>query len=180
MLQVSRAQPSTLWRTRQASSAASPSATDSSASSDAEGVTIDLSHEDAPEDAALVEDFRATAGFSRRLDGRVQLHSPTGELVEVKLDGKVEGSLLMRDPSSGHVYYLCSENLKQIDLSNDQLVASLFGKPASDWYTLRRPLLAAEVDTGAAMHVKMGLLPFRSVFTLLKEGPPPGAEQEPV
>lgn len=82
----------------------------------------------------------------------------------------------MRDPSSGHVWYLCSENLKQIDLSNDQLVASLFGKPESNWFTLRRPLLALEADSKDTVHVKMGLLPFRSVFTLLKEGPPPATD----
>lgn len=69
----------------------SPASSVDSESSGEPEFTLDLSNEDAPEDARSIEEFRATAGFSRRLDGRLQLHSPTGELVEVKLDGKVEG-----------------------------------------------------------------------------------------
>jgi hypothetical protein len=38
----------------------------------------------------------------------------------------------------GLVYYLVSEDLKQIDLSNDQLVAQLFGEGA--WEQLMQPL----------------------------------------
>lgn len=82
----------------------------------------------------------------------------------------------MRDPSTGHVYYLCSENLRQIDLSNDQLVASLFGKPESNWFELRRKLLASEAETGNPIHVKLALKQFRRVFSLLQEGPPPGSQ----
>lgn len=88
--------------------------------------------------------------------------------LEVKLDGYVEGSLLLRG-EDGHVFYLVSEDLKQIDLTNDQLVGQLFGQ--GGWDGLKQPLYS-QSPTGELIHVRMSPDQFRSIFTVLKEGPP--------
>jgi hypothetical protein len=58
--------------------------------------------------------------------------------MEAKLDGYVEGSLLLLR-QDGHVFYLISEDLKQIDLSNDQLIGQLFSD--GGWERVMQPLL---------------------------------------
>ncbi|GLC36371.1 hypothetical protein PLESTB_000769000 [Pleodorina starrii] len=122
------------------------------------------------EDPAAIERYRASKNFRRRLDGRVLLHGKESDTwMETKLDGYVEGSLLLlgRD---GLVYYLVSEDLKQIDLSNDQLVGQLFGE--ASWEKLMQPLYT-QVTGGELKHVRMTPQQFRSIFTVLREAPPP-------
>ncbi|KXZ49647.1 hypothetical protein GPECTOR_20g504 [Gonium pectorale] len=92
--------------------------------------------------------------------------------MEAKLDGYVEGSLLLRG-REGHVYYLVSEDLKQIDLSNDQLVGQLFGE--GSWEKLMQPLYT-QVTDGQLKHVCMTAAQFRSIFTVLRETPSSSSE----
>ncbi|KAG2487610.1 hypothetical protein HYH03_013749 [Edaphochlamys debaryana] len=126
---------------------------------------------DPGEDPVAVERFRAAKNFRRRADGRVFLKSPAGEgWMETKLDGYVEGSLLLLDPE-GLVYYLVSEDLKQIDLSNDQLVAQLFAD--GSWDGIKMPLYTQVTDVGL-QHVRMTPQQFRSIFTVLRQAPGQG------
>ncbi|KAG2437495.1 hypothetical protein HXX76_006144 [Chlamydomonas incerta] len=122
------------------------------------------------EDPAAIEAFRKSKNFRRRADGRVMLQGPTsGKWMEAKLDGYVEGSLLLLAADHG-VHYLVSEDLRQIDLSNDQLVGQLFGE--GGWEALMQPLYTQTVE-GALKHVRMSPAQFRAIFTVLKEAPPP-------
>ncbi|PNW79248.1 hypothetical protein CHLRE_09g407650v5 [Chlamydomonas reinhardtii] len=122
------------------------------------------------EDPASIEAFRKSKNFRRRADGRVMLQGPTsGKWMEAKLDGYVEGSLLLLAPDHG-VHYLVSEDLRQIDLSNDQLVGQLFGE--GGWEQLMQPLYTQTAE-GALKHVRMSPAQFRAIFTVLKEAPPP-------
>ncbi|KAG2438232.1 hypothetical protein HYH02_010933 [Chlamydomonas schloesseri] len=124
----------------------------------------------AAEDVAAIEAFRKSRNFRRRADGRVLLQGPTsGKWMEAKLDGYVEGSLLLLAPDHG-VHYLVSEDLRQIDLSNDQLVGQLFGE--GGWEALMQPLYTQTAE-GALKHVRMSPDQFRAIFTVLKEAPPP-------
>ncbi|EFJ44575.1 hypothetical protein VOLCADRAFT_106357 [Volvox carteri f. nagariensis] len=122
------------------------------------------------EDAAAIDRYRAAKNFRRRVDGRVLLHGKDSDTwLEAKLDGYVEGSLLLLG-QDGLVYYLVSEDLKQIDLSNDQLVGQLFGE--GGWEKLMQPLYT-QITGGELKHVRMTPQQFRSIFTVLREAPPP-------
>ncbi|GIM17121.1 hypothetical protein Vretimale_19652, partial [Volvox reticuliferus] len=122
------------------------------------------------EDVAAVKHYRDSKSFRRRVDGRVLLHGKESDTwMEAKLDGYVEGSLLLRG-QDGLVYYLVSEDLKQIDLSNDQLVGQLFGE--GSWEKLMQPLYT-QLAGGELKHVRMTPQQFRSIFTVLREAPPP-------
>ncbi|GLI63631.1 hypothetical protein VaNZ11_006658 [Volvox africanus] len=122
------------------------------------------------EDVAAMRRYRDSKSFRRRFDGRLLLHGKESNTwMEAKLDGYVEGSLLLLG-QDGLVYYLVSEDLKQIDLSNDQLVGQLFGE--GSWEKLMQPLYT-QLAGGELKHVRMTPQQFRSIFTVLREAPPP-------
>uniref|UniRef100_A0A7S0YLA3 Uncharacterized protein n=1 Tax=Polytomella parva TaxID=51329 RepID=A0A7S0YLA3_9CHLO len=117
------------------------------------------------EDFDAIVKYRCDNNFKRNLDGHVQLlHNEDGCYWDVKLDGNVPGAVLIRSPEKGEVYFLRSENLRQIDLSNDRLIGRLFGD--NQWQGVKEPLMAVSSD-GAHHHLKLARDQFLAVFSLL-------------
>lgn len=69
-----------------------------------------------------VDKRRGTARFKRAYDGHVALQNKlTGEYMDIKCDLQVPGTILLRDPR-GQVYIMSYSAIKQVDLSDDDVV----------------------------------------------------------
>jgi len=69
---------------------------------------------------------RKDGGFMRAFDGHVAIYNrKTREFFDIKCDVQLPGTLLLRDPAGGAVSYISYASIKQIDLSDDVLVAAL-------------------------------------------------------
>ncbi|KAF5841027.1 hypothetical protein DUNSADRAFT_14734 [Dunaliella salina] len=79
------------------------------------------------------------------------------------------GALLLRNTKDDHVYYIVADELKQIDLSSDQVVAQLFKD--GQWEAAAAPLYFGQ-DT-PMKHVKITGPQFHYLITLLSEAPSP-------
>ncbi|GBF93334.1 hypothetical protein Rsub_06372 [Raphidocelis subcapitata] len=129
-----------------------------------------------PKDLGKLEAARERAGFRRGADGRVALLSD-GEEFEVKADAQAPGFLLLRD-SRGYCYYLPpdpSGRLRQIDLSDDVVVAQLFANGM--WQEIVEPLevLKAPKDgenasASDAVQLRLTEPEWRGVLSLLEGG----------
>ncbi|GFR40259.1 hypothetical protein Agub_g831 [Astrephomene gubernaculifera] len=145
------------------SQAATGSSSSTDPKSDGYGTLVDE-----VEDVAAIQRYREAKNFRRRVDGRVLLYGKeNSSWMETKLDGYVEGALLLLG-REGHVYYLVSEDLKQLDLTNDQLIGQLFGE--GSWERIMQPLYTQTSD-GGLKHVRMTRQQFRSIFTVMRETP---------
>eukprot|EP00983_Pelagomonas_calceolata_P026361 827425-Pelagomonas_calceolata.AAC.1 len=66
------------------------------------------------------------------------------ESLTLGLDGMcLAGALLLRNTKDDHVYYIVADELKQIDLSSDQVVAQLFKD--GQWEAAAAPLYFGQV-----------------------------------
>jgi len=66
------------------------------------------------------------------------------------------GALLLRNTSDDHVYYIVADELKQIDLSSDQVVAQLFKD--GQWEAAAAPLYFGQVRAGCCRRINRGRL----------------------
>eukprot|EP00798_Chlamydomonas_sp_ICE-L_P018531 gene18534-25037_t len=117
------------------------------------------------EDARDIMALRREARFLRDLDGVVWVMDNNGGWSEVKLDAQVPGSVLLRDPDgfvyymgveqeqqvagsvllrdpAGFVYYMGVEQEQQVDLTDDEVVAAVFGD--GTWQRSRTRLQVGE------------------------------------
>jgi hypothetical protein len=58
--------------------------------------------------------LRDEGGFKREYDGHLWLKARSGSWVEVRLDAKVPGTVLLRDDGSGAVHYITYNNVQQV------------------------------------------------------------------
>lgn len=63
----------------------------------------------APADA-----LRDEGGFRREYDGHVWVQARSGGWMEVRLDAKVPGTVLLRDEATGAVYFISNSNVQQV------------------------------------------------------------------
>ncbi|KAL6745296.1 hypothetical protein V8C86DRAFT_41984 [Haematococcus lacustris] len=76
-----------------------------------------------------IEDRRKQLGFVRAFDGKVAVRDhTTSALWDVKLDLKSSATLLLRSPE-GQVHVLGFKSLRQIDLSDDEVVGAIASSP---------------------------------------------------
>ena len=64
---------------------------------------------------APTDNLRDEGGFRRGYDGHVSLLSRDGIPVEVRLDAKMPGTVLLRD-QQGYVYFITFNNVQQVGL----------------------------------------------------------------
>ncbi|GFR40657.1 hypothetical protein Agub_g1242, partial [Astrephomene gubernaculifera] len=116
---------------------------------------------------------RLKLNFRRDPDGRVSLRSRQGAWFSVRPDMQVPGFLLLRDQSSGAVFFLPpdpeGDGLAQMDLSDDLAVAQLFSNTA--WQDVMAPL--SYRDGSEVTQLRMSEGDFRMVASLVE-----GAEEE--
>lgn len=73
-----------------------------------------------------VDAKRAEFRMKRSYDGHVALQNKkTLQFWDVKNDAKYPGMVMLREPETGQVYVLAYANLKQVDLSDDDMVAAM-------------------------------------------------------
>ncbi|KXZ43969.1 hypothetical protein GPECTOR_76g790 [Gonium pectorale] len=116
---------------------------------------------------------RLKMNFRRDLDGRVSVRSRQGTWYSVRPDMQVPGFLLLRDPA-GAVFFLPpdaeGDDLAQLDLSDDVVVAELFYSTA--WQDVMAPLAVRNQD-GSTAQLQLSERDFRGVVSLVA-----GAEEE--
>eukprot|EP00882_Tetradesmus_deserticola_P014494 GHRQ01015414.1.p1 GENE.GHRQ01015414.1~~GHRQ01015414.1.p1 ORF type:complete len:159 (+),score=80.80 GHRQ01015414.1:68-478(+) len=113
---------------------------------------------------ASIDALRDEAGFRRSYDGHVQLLTREGEPVELRLDAKVPGTVLMRDKDS-YVYFITINNIQQIDLTDDYVVMALFGDGA--WQDSMQRLTAKD-DAGKLVDVMLDQDSFRDLISVME------------
>eukprot|EP00775_Hariotina_reticulata_P011188 gene11188-11338_t len=116
------------------------------------------------EEKANIDALRDEAGFRRSYDGHVLLLSRDGDPVELRLDAKMPGTVLLRD-QNGYVHFITFNNIQQIDLTDDYAVMALFGDGA--WEdTMQR--LTARDDEGKLVDVVLDQEAFRDLISVLE------------
>ncbi|EFJ40786.1 hypothetical protein VOLCADRAFT_121683 [Volvox carteri f. nagariensis] len=109
------------------------------------------------------DELRRELHFRRDYDGHVFVRDGRGSWWEVRLDAKLPGTLLLRDPRDG-VYFITYNNIQQIDLTDDYVVGSLFA--GGDWEAIAQRVQARD-DAGALVDVKMPKDAFRDMISVM-------------
>ncbi|GLI60519.1 hypothetical protein VaNZ11_002525 [Volvox africanus] len=112
---------------------------------------------------ADVDELRRELHFRRDYDGHVFVRDGRGAWWEVRLDAKLPGTMLLRDPQDG-VFFITYNNIQQIDLTDDYVVGSLFA--GGDWESIAQRLQARD-DMGALVDVKLGKEAFRDMISVM-------------
>lgn len=101
--------------------------------------------------------------FKRDYEGRVAFQNKqTDEWVDVKCDLQAPGLLLLRDPSD-QVFYVAYASLKQVDLSDDDVVSLL---AMDGWESFMMPIRSPGVD-GGVESLKLSREEFYKVVTVV-------------
>lgn len=114
---------------------------------------------------ASIDSLRDEAGFRRSYDGHVVLLSRDGDPVELRLDAKIPGTVLLRDKNGG-VFYITIDNVQQIDLTDDYVVVALFGDGA--WEDRMQRLTARDEATGSLVDVVLDSDAFRDLISVME------------
>ncbi|KIZ00564.1 hypothetical protein MNEG_7396 [Monoraphidium neglectum] len=87
--------------------------------------------------------------------------------MEVRLDAKVPGTVLLRDEGSGAVFYITNSNVQQFDLTDDYVVMALFGD--GSWEDDMQRLQAREEEGGGGdlVDVVMDQESFRDLISVM-------------
>ncbi|WIA34640.1 hypothetical protein OEZ86_012957 [Tetradesmus obliquus] len=110
-----------------------------------------------------VDKKRKKGNFKRSHDGHVALLNRfSKQWTDVKCDLQVPGLLLLRE-ASGQVFYLGYGGLKQVDLSDDQVVAAV---AADDWEN-NMTLVQAETAAGGVEALEVTREDFYSLVSLV-------------
>ncbi|GLC43429.1 hypothetical protein PLESTB_001556400 [Pleodorina starrii] len=113
---------------------------------------------------ADVDELRRELHFRRDYDGHVFVRDGRGSWWEVRLDAKLPGTLLLRDPQDG-VFFVTYNNIQQIDLTDDYVVGSLFA--GGDWEVLVQRVQARD-DNGTLIDLKLPKEAFRDMISVLE------------
>jgi len=118
-------------------------------------------------DTRTLENYRQKYGIRRGIDGRVQLRSRSGQWYSIRLDMEVPGALLLRDPK-GNVYAIETQDLPQVDLSDDYVVLMMFADGV--WEDQMSPVEFVDESAGGdTTQLNMTEKEFRDFIGLLKD-----------
>eukprot|EP00877_Chromochloris_zofingiensis_P007904 jgi/Chrzof1/3367/Cz12g22160.t1 len=125
-----------------------------------------------------IDKHRIEMNFRRAYDGHVALVSKkNGQYLDVKCDMQVPGTVLFRAPN-GQVYYIAYASLKQVDLSDDQVVSAL---AQDDWEQNLQPIQSVD-DKGKVSPLELTREGFYQLLSIVGaaedgEGQPAGGTQ---
>ncbi|KAI8463135.1 MAG: hypothetical protein J3K34DRAFT_527240 [Monoraphidium minutum] len=121
------------------------------------------------EERAAIDALRDEGGFRREYDGHVWVQTRAGTWMEVRLDAKIPGTVLLRDEGSGAVYYLTNNNVQQFDLTDDYVVMALFGDGAWEDQIQRLQAREEEGGGGRLVDVAMDQEAFRDLISVMQD-----------
>mmetsp|Transcript_6776 Transcript_6776/g.18187 ORF Transcript_6776/g.18187 Transcript_6776/m.18187 type:complete len:154 (+) Transcript_6776:111-572(+) len=110
-----------------------------------------------------IDSLRAEAQFRREYDGHVWVRARSGDWWEARLDAQVPGTVLLRNPE-GYVYFL-NLNIQQIDLTDDYVMAAVFGD--GSWEANVQRVQAKDDASGEPVDLQMPMDAFRDLISLM-------------
>eukprot|EP00878_Enallax_costatus_P010640 GHUV01011115.1.p1 GENE.GHUV01011115.1~~GHUV01011115.1.p1 ORF type:complete len:252 (+),score=77.55 GHUV01011115.1:261-1016(+) len=116
-------------------------------------------------DIRSLDNIRSKYNMKRTIDGRVQLKRKNGTWMSVRLDLEVPGAILLRDTKTNGVYALETDQLPQVDLSDDYVLFMMFAD--GQWEDEMTPI---EFDEdGKSQQLVMTEKEFHEFVGILKE-----------
>lgn len=83
--------------------------------------------------------LRDEGGFRREYDGHVWVQARNGGWMEVRLDAKLPGTVLLRDEATGAVFYITNNNIQQVgDACTGDVISISSGILTRDWVRVGR------------------------------------------